>query len=96
MSSLKTQLPLHTRGVSVAAIIKAGATGFRRVVDAPDLGGGVAAFAESVDRVFYLNTAMVVVSGLFIWGIGWYDIRKTGTGAPGDREPSAADDQKSG
>ncbi|KAK7968787.1 hypothetical protein PG988_007860 [Apiospora saccharicola] len=78
VSSLKTQLPIHAPGVSVTAVIEAGATSFRNVVAAKDLGGVMAAFAESLDRVFYLTAAMVVVSGLLIWGIGWYDIRKLG------------------
>ncbi|KAK8139993.1 major facilitator superfamily domain-containing protein [Apiospora sp. TS-2023a] len=96
VSNLKTQLPLHAPGVDVATVIEAGATSFRNVVVAQDLGGVIAAFAESVDRVFYLNAAMVAVSGLFIWGIGWYDIRKTGTGALDGRELSTTGDQKSG
>ncbi|KAK7941492.1 major facilitator superfamily domain-containing protein [Apiospora aurea] len=97
VSSLKTQLPIHAPGTNAAAAIEAGATGFRKVVDAKDLSGVVAAYARSVDRVFYLNTAMVVASGLFIWGIGWYDIRKKdGTGASADGEFSGIDGKESG
>ncbi|KAK8086236.1 hypothetical protein PG994_001210 [Apiospora phragmitis] len=76
VSSLKTLLPVYAPGADVAAVIQAGATNFRQVVGTADLQGVISAFAESLDRVFYLNAAMVVVSGLFIWGIGWYDIRK--------------------
>ncbi|KAK8087704.1 MFS transporter, partial [Apiospora hydei] len=96
VSSLKAQLPIYAPGINVAAVIEAGATSFRKVVDAKDLGGVIAAYAQSVDRVFYLNTGMVVASGLFIWGIGWYDIRKKdGTGVSADREHSGTDDKRS-
>ncbi|KAK8021792.1 hypothetical protein PG990_006930 [Apiospora arundinis] len=76
VSSLRTQLPIYAPGADVPAVIKAGATSFRQVVGAEDLQGVISAYAVSVDRVFYLNAAMVVVSGLFIYGIGWYDIRE--------------------
>ena len=76
ISSLKTQVPTHAPGADAAAVIKAGATSFREIVDPADLGGVVIAYSNSVDRVFYLVAALVTVSGIFIWGIGWQDLRK--------------------
>lgn len=76
VSSLKAQILLHAPGADAAAVIKAGATNFRDVVDLADLNGVVAAYSNSVDRVFYLVAALVAVSGIFIWGIGWQDLRK--------------------
>ncbi|KAI2464678.1 efflux pump [Annulohypoxylon bovei var. microspora] len=73
---LKAQLPSRAPNADAAAVIKAGATSFRNVVDTADLDGVITAYANSVDQVFYLVVAMVTVSGLFIWGIGWQDIRK--------------------
>lgn len=86
VSSLKTQLPKNATNADAAAIIKAGATHFRSVVDPADLAGVIVAYASSVDRVFYLVAAMVAVSGLFIWGIGWQDLRKVTGAAPLKRD----------
>ncbi|KAK8054932.1 major facilitator superfamily domain-containing protein [Apiospora rasikravindrae] len=97
VSSLKTQLPIHAPGLDVAAVIEAGATSFRKVVDAEDLVGVITAYAQSVDRVFYLNATMIVASGLFIWGIGWYDIRKqAGVHTSAERERAGTEHTKSG
>ncbi|KAK6955838.1 hypothetical protein Daesc_003482 [Daldinia eschscholtzii] len=78
VSSLKSQLPIHAPNAHAAAVIKAGATNFRSVVDAADLEGVITAYANSVGHVFYLVAALVTVSGVFIWGIGWQDFRKKG------------------
>ena len=67
---------MHAPGADTAAVIKAGATSFRKIVKPTDLGGAVVAYSNSVDRVFYLVAALVTVSGIFIWGIGWQDLRK--------------------
>lgn len=76
VSSLKTQLSSHAPNADAVAVIKAGATSLRNVVEAVDIDGVITAYANSVDQVFYLVVAMVTISGLFIWGIGWQDIRK--------------------
>jgi hypothetical protein len=99
VSSLKTEIPLRAPSADAAAIIRAGATNFRSVVAPADLPGVLVAYATSVDRVFYLVAAMVVVSGVFIWGIGWQDIRdKTGGGdaKPAGEESVAATNQPDG
>lgn len=89
VSSLKTELPRHAPNVDVAAVIQAGATNFRSIVGATDLDGVIVAWANSVDRVFYLVAALVTVSGLFIWGIGWQDLRKK-VQAPGSTDTNVS------
>ncbi|KAI0115567.1 efflux pump [Nemania sp. FL0031] len=76
VASLKTEIPFDAPNANTTAIIQAGATNFRRTVDAADLDHVINAYATSVDRVFYLVVALATVSGLFIWGMGWQDLRK--------------------
>jgi len=75
-SSLRTQLPEQAPHVNATAVIDAGATGFRAIVQPVDLHGVLVAYANSIDRVFYLVTGMAVLSAFVLWGIGWQDIRK--------------------
>ena len=58
------------------AIVEAGATDFRSVTHPESLQGVLVAYANSVDRVFYLVAAMAATCGIFLWGLGWYDLRK--------------------
>lgn len=44
----------------------------------PELDGLLLAFSDSVNAVFYLLTALAVVSFTAAWGMGWVDIRKKG------------------
>ncbi|KAJ8062112.1 hypothetical protein OCU04_008673 [Sclerotinia nivalis] len=74
--SLKSQLPKHAPSVDAMAIMNAGATGFRKVVQPRDLPSVLVAYANSIDRVFYLVAAMASACGIALWGMGWQDIRK--------------------
>lgn len=95
VSSLKTQLPIHAVEANATAVTQAGATDFRSVVDSADLAGVVVAYVDSVDSVFYLVAAMVAVSSLFIWGIGWQDLREKVTGAaPSERDAKNVSDER--
>ena len=76
LSSLSSQLREKAPQVDSAAIIRAGATGFRKIIQADDLSGVLAAYANSVDRVFYLVTAVAAACALVLWGMGWIDLRK--------------------
>lgn len=76
VESLKSQIPLQAPNANAAAIIKAGATGFRAIVDPGDLSQVLVAYANSIDRVFYLVAAMAATCGVVLWGMGWQDIRK--------------------
>ncbi|RYP66871.1 hypothetical protein DL769_005903 [Monosporascus sp. CRB-8-3] len=75
-SSLQTQLPQQAPHADAAAIVRAGATGFRGIVSQDDLPGVYVAYANSIDRVFYLVAAMAAACGLVLWGMGWKDLRK--------------------
>ena len=74
--SLKSQLTEQAPRANATAIIEAGATDFRSVTHPESLQGVLVAYANSVDRVFYLVAAMAATCGIFLWGLGWYDLRK--------------------
>ncbi|KUJ18477.1 MFS general substrate transporter [Mollisia scopiformis] len=74
--SLKSQLSQQVPHANTTQIITAGATGFRAIVDADDLSGVLKAYANSIDRVFYLVAAMAAMCGVVLWGMGWQDLRK--------------------
>ncbi|OAL65998.1 hypothetical protein A7C99_3101 [Trichophyton rubrum] len=76
LSSLGSQLYEHAPNANSAAIIKAGATGFRSIVQLEDLPGVLIAYANSIDRVFYLVAAVGAACALVLWGMGWHDLRK--------------------
>jgi hypothetical protein len=75
-ASLRTQLADTAPHANATAIINAGATAFRSFVEPSDLGSVLQAYATSIDRVFYLVAAMAASCGIFVWGMGWNDIRK--------------------
>ncbi|KAI8956193.1 MFS multidrug transporter [Xylaria longipes] len=58
------------------AINAAGATAFRQIVTAEELGGVLIAYASTIDNVWYLAVGAAV--GAFITGMnmGWRDVRK--------------------
>lgn len=69
-SSLRSQLPLHAPHADADAIINAGATGFQAIVQPEDLPGVLLAWANSVDRVFYLVAAVAAGCSIVLWGMG--------------------------
>ncbi|KAI1089139.1 efflux pump [Rostrohypoxylon terebratum] len=74
-SSLKSQLHDKAPHTDAAAVIQAGATGFRAIVQRDDLPGVLAAYAVSVDRVFYFVAAVAAACIIVLWGMGWHDLR---------------------
>ncbi|KAF2269978.1 efflux pump [Lojkania enalia] len=76
LSSLSSQLREKAPSTNAAAVIQAGATGFRAVVQPNDLPGVLSAYANSVDRVFYLVAAVAGACAIVLWGMGWHDLRK--------------------
>jgi hypothetical protein len=76
VASLKSQLPKQAPSVDAPAVIKAGATGFRAIVPQSDLRGVLVAYANSVNRTFYLVAALAACCGIALWGMGWRDLRK--------------------
>lgn len=79
-SSLRSQVSQLAPGVDAQAILDAGATGFRTFVKPGDLPGVLHAYANSIDRVFYLVAAMAAACAIFCWGMGWNDVRKKDEG----------------
>lgn len=77
-SSLGLQLHKKLPQIDTIAITKAGATGFRAIVPVDDLPSVLAAYANSVDWVFYLVVAVASACALALWGMGWHDLRKKG------------------
>lgn len=75
-NSLKTLIPKYAPSADAQAVINAGATGFWEILSGTVLDGVLTAYAESVDRVFYLTAGMAVGCAVFAWGMGWKDIRK--------------------
>lgn len=74
--SLRKEIPIQDAGADAQAIIAAGATEFRRLLDPSELGGILVAYAKSIDRVFYLLAALTAVSFLLGFGLGFKDIRE--------------------
>jgi hypothetical protein len=78
-NSLKTLLPKYAPSVDPQAVINAGATGFRTILQGADLVNVVVVYAKSVDRVFYLTAGAAVGSFMSCWFMGFKDIRKKQT-----------------
>jgi hypothetical protein len=75
--SLKDLIPREAPEADTGAIVQAGATQFRELVNTEDLPSILVAYSDSINRVFYLVSSLVAVGIFFIWGMGWVDIRKT-------------------
>ncbi|KAK4116025.1 MFS general substrate transporter [Canariomyces notabilis] len=75
-TTLRAELPIQAPNANSEAIIGAGATGYRAIVSSEDLPGVIVAYANSIDRVFYLVAGMAAACGLVLWGMGWKDLRK--------------------
>ncbi|KAJ5636568.1 uncharacterized protein N7484_009881 [Penicillium longicatenatum] len=78
-AGLKSLLPKDAPNADAAAIIAAGATGFRSAVSSEDLPGVLTAYAKSIDYVFYATAGLGVVMFLIAFGMGWKDVRKKKT-----------------
>jgi hypothetical protein len=74
--SLRKEIPIQDPSADAQAIIAAGATEFRKILDPSELGGILIAYAKSIDRVFYLLAALTAVSFCFAFGLGFKDIRE--------------------
>lgn len=75
-NSLQRLIPQYAPTVDAAAIINAGATGIRNVVqEGPLLTQVLDAYSKSIDNTFYIATASLGAGIFFVWGMGWKDIR---------------------
>ena len=75
-NSIKTLIPYYAPSVNVQSVIDAGASGFRSLLNGSELAEVLVAYAKSVDRVFYLPTGASICCFIFVWLMGWKDIRK--------------------
>jgi hypothetical protein len=75
-NGLSELLARYLPNVNADKVIAAGGTGVRDAVSVDDLPGALLAYAQSVDRVFYLAAAAAVGCFLISWNMGWKDIRK--------------------
>ncbi|KUJ06911.1 MFS transporter [Mollisia scopiformis] len=91
LESMKSQIRHYAPNVNPTDIVNAGATGFCSFVSPADLPGVLKAYADSIDRVFYLAAAFAATCGIFLWGMGWNDLRKKKAteGTDGDNTPKA-------
>ena len=90
--SLRSQLPRQAPNIDATAVLKAGATGFRAIVQPNDLPGVLVAYANSFDRTLYLVAATAVVCGFVLWGMGWKDLRAKNQAESPEQEKSGGDD----
>ena len=71
-SELSKQVPL----ADATAIVAAGATHFRSIVQEQDLPGVLAAYSVSIGRVFYLAAGISGLGLITSLGMGWVDVSK--------------------
>ncbi|EPE28198.1 MFS general substrate transporter [Glarea lozoyensis ATCC 20868] len=86
LESFQSQIKNYAPSVSPTAVINAGATGFRSFTSPADLPGVLKAYANSIDRIFYFAAALAAVCGIFLWGMGWHDLRKPKGKVPSTEE----------
>lgn len=75
-NSFRTLIAKNAPSVDAESVIEAGATGFRRFVFGTDLAGVLVAYAQSIDRIFYLAAAMGAGCFVFALGMGWKNLKQ--------------------
>jgi acetyl-CoA acetyltransferase len=81
-NGLKDALRQYAPEVDAEAVIKAGATGFRALVDKSSVDGIIMAYNQAVSHVFYVACGAACGAFVFCWGMGWKSIKKPKTVAP--------------
>jgi len=74
--SLQVELARHLHPSLVHAVLRAGATGFRKIVTGVELRFVLESYASSTSRVFYLAAGVGAVSVFISAFMGWTDVRK--------------------
>ncbi|PVH92702.1 MFS general substrate transporter [Periconia macrospinosa] len=64
--AMQSQIPRYIPKANTTPILNAGATGFRTFIAPEDMPGVLKAYANSIDRVFYLASALATASGVFL------------------------------
>ncbi|KAK2061710.1 efflux pump [Colletotrichum caudatum] len=75
VGTLKRRLSHYLSEADVAAVLSAGATGFRHTVPGNNIPGVVAAYVSAITHELYLSLALATASFCLSWGMGWKDIR---------------------
>ena len=77
---LRTELATHVPSIPAEAVSRAGGSvaGVRMLAPAgtPEMDAVLLAFANSVDKVFFLMMACAAITFLTAWGVGWKDTRQ--------------------
>jgi hypothetical protein len=81
-SSLQKGLQEFAPEVNVAAVMAAGATGFRTIVSPASLAGVVKAYDYAFSHVMYLATGAAAGAFVVSWGLGWKSVKKAKVVAP--------------
>jgi hypothetical protein len=75
-NSLLPELRKYAPTADAQAIITAGATSFRDIVNSEDLPGVLKAFNAAINHDFYLAAGAAVGAFVCCFGMGWANIRK--------------------
>ena len=99
LESLQSQVRQYAPNADYTTISNAGATGFRSAISPADLPSVLKAYANSIDRVFYLGAGIAAACGVVLWGMGWHDLRKKddagmGSGRDGTNSTEEAEKDK--
>ncbi|KAK1593470.1 efflux pump [Colletotrichum navitas] len=70
VGTLKQSLAHKSPNIDVAAVIDAGASGFRKIFPANDIPGVMAAYVLSITREFYPSPAFAIAAFCLSWGMG--------------------------
>lgn len=76
-NSFRTLLTKDAPSVDGTRVVEAGATAFRKFVSGSDLAGVLLAYADSIDRVFYMAAAMAAGCFVFSFGMGWKSLKRS-------------------
>lgn len=93
---LRHNLETYAPGVSAEAVIEAGATTFREVVEKALLGGVLVAYTKAVDDVFKMAAGAAGGALLSAFGMGWVNIKKLKEKKKEDKAVSEAVSQQEG
>lgn len=78
--SLGTELATHVPSIPAEAVSQAGGSvaGVRMLAQpgTAEMDAVLLAFANSIDKVFYLMVACAAITFLAAWGMGWKDTRQ--------------------
>ena len=74
-----SELHKYAPTVDAGAVIKAGATAFRHIIQPEQLDGVLKGYSVAIDHNFYLAVGTATGSFLFCWGMGWRKVSKKET-----------------